>query len=206
MRRPDHEHTALPWRVHELACDFRLLDVWRFPLEIRETVPLEDFLALLQGLQRDLVAGPGLAGRLFRLRGWLGERFGWDRGDRLAIPGTADHSLRERLSEADRAADLGPLAVDPARGTPGFDPVYRFHDEALAEISNRTVHALMHIGREPIGDAHWAPQMSIYVKARGAFGRVYMALIDPFRHAIVYPAMMRAAARAWPTAEARRGC
>ncbi len=39
--------------------------------------------------------------------------------------------------------------------------------------------------------------MAVYVKPRGAFGRAYMAMIKPFRHWVVYPAMMRQLERAW---------
>ena len=39
--------------------------------------------------------------------------------------------------------------------------------------------------------------MAVYVKPRGRLGRAYMALIKPFRHAIVYPALMRQIDRAW---------
>jgi hypothetical protein len=40
-------------------------------------------------------------------------------------------------------------------------------------------------------------QMGVYVKPRGRFGTAYMALIGPFRHLIVYPALMRQIKRAW---------
>src|SRR5205823_11820512 len=31
MRLPNTEHTARPWRIHELTRDFRLEDVWALP-------------------------------------------------------------------------------------------------------------------------------------------------------------------------------
>lgn len=37
----------------------------------------------------------------------------------------------------------------------------------------------------------------IAVKARGLLGKGYMALIKPFRHWIVYPALMRQIERTW---------
>jgi hypothetical protein len=49
-----------------------------------------------------------------------------------------------------------------------------------------------------IPDSHWSPQLGVYVKMRGRLGRFYMSLISPFRHYIVYPAMMRAAQKGWP--------
>jgi len=39
--------------------------------------------------------------------------------------------------------------------------------------------------------------MAVYVKARGVLGELYMKLIGPFRHWIVYPALMRQIGRAW---------
>ena len=31
MRLPDSAHTSRPWRIHQLANDFRLEDVWALP-------------------------------------------------------------------------------------------------------------------------------------------------------------------------------
>jgi hypothetical protein len=56
----------------------------------------------------------------------------------------------------------------------------------------------MHLGRVPISATHWSPQLGVYVKPRGRLGRFYMSLIDPFRHYVVYPAMMRNAKERWP--------
>jgi hypothetical protein len=39
--------------------------------------------------------------------------------------------------------------------------------------------------------------MAVLVKPNGRFGRVYMAAIKPFRHLIVYPAMLRQIEREW---------
>jgi hypothetical protein len=39
--------------------------------------------------------------------------------------------------------------------------------------------------------------MGVYVRARGLLGEAYMKLISPFRHLIVYPALMRQIDRAW---------
>ena len=32
MRLPNNRHYEFPWRVHELATDFRLEDLWEFPI------------------------------------------------------------------------------------------------------------------------------------------------------------------------------
>ena len=39
--------------------------------------------------------------------------------------------------------------------------------------------------------------MAVLVKPNGLFGRAYMTAIRPFRHLIVYPAMMREGERVW---------
>jgi len=46
-------------------------------------------------------------------------------------------------------------------------------------------------------DGSFQGQMAVYVKPRGSLGKAYMALIKPFRHLIVYPALMRQIAQAW---------
>ena len=188
--------------MRSLAPDFALLDVWRFPVAIACDVPFERFLAFLDGAPRDFATSRGPAGWLFRLREGLGRVFGWDDSadgaEPLAIPGCRERSLRDRLDPSERDAEAPP---EPGGGgLPGFAPVYRRSDEALLEISNATVHALLHLGRVPEGRGEdvWAPEMAVYVKTRGALGRVYMAAIAPFRHGIVYPSMMRSVGKAWP--------
>ena len=42
-------------------------------------------------------------------------------------------------------------------------------------------------------------QMAVLVKPNGLLGTVYMAVIRPFRHLIVYPLMTRETERAWRT-------
>lgn len=77
------------------------------------------------------------------------------------------------------------------RGGTGFVPVYRERDEALSRISNRTVVAFLHYS---LVDRH--PRLAVYVHPRGVLGRAYMALIDPFRRRVVYPALLAAGAQA----------
>lgn len=84
-----------------------------------------------------------------------------------------------------------PLPAGVPLGGTGFVPVYRERDEALSRISNRTVVAFLHYS---LVDRH--PRLAVYVHPRGVFGRAYMALIDPFRRRVVYPALLAAGARA----------
>jgi hypothetical protein len=63
--------------------------------------------------------------------------------------------------------------------------VYRFDREALYEVSNDTVHALLHLGT--VGTDF---ELAVYIKSRGAFTGLYMAAIKPFRHLIIYPRLI----------------
>ena len=79
----------------------------------------------------------------------------------------------------------------------GFVELYRSDDEYAAEIENATVRGILHLAWIEQHDGRYRGRLSVYVKPRGALGRAYLALISPFRHVIVYPAMMRQIGRAW---------
>ena len=74
--------------------------------------------------------------------------------------------------------------------------LYTFENESLAEITNKTVQAfvLTALERTPAG---YALSIGIFVRPTSWFTPVYMAMIGPFRHWIVYPAMGRSIQRAW---------
>jgi len=200
MRLPKTAHTSRPWRVHDLAKDFQLEDVWELP-----TPGGPDDLARLVHQftsldQRDDEL-PVVLRALFALRWKLGKLLGWDHpgsgvGERV-------HSLRERLPadllEAPRGPDLRavPGRVELER-PPVFSSVYQTHDEWVAELSNNTVHALMHLGWVPddSGDGYHA-QMAVLVRPKGWLGKAYMAAIKPFRYALVYPLLLRSIGRRW---------
>jgi hypothetical protein len=40
--------------------------------------------------------------------------------------------------------------------------------------------------------------MTVLVKPNGAFGKLYMAGIKPFRHTIVYPQLIKSIGKNWP--------
>ena len=93
------------------------------------------------------------------------------------------------------------ICAPPPRG-PDFAPftsVYQLENEWAAEIANRTVHAVMHIGWVPEESAGYRGQMAVLVKPNGPLGAAYMAAIRPFRHLIVYPALMRLIEQKWLT-------
>ena len=76
-------------------------------------------------------------------------------------------------------------------GSVPFTPLYRTDDEFAAEVSNQTVHGVLHLAWVDQGDgryrARWASTSS---RAAGSATRT-CAAIKPFRYWIVYPALMR---------------
>jgi len=211
MRLPIEEHRKHAWLVSTLAPDFELLDVWRYPIELDNNITLDQFIDFMQSSQRDLVSSRGPAGALFQLRSALGKLFGWDDDPEQPsparpIPGCPETSLCDRLTSGDREGVSKGLTRDAPDGlSSSFKPVYRKDNESLLEISNQTVHAMMHLGRVPVSATKWSPQIGVYVKPRGRLGGFYMALIAPFRHYIVYPAMMRTAEKGWPRYARKHG-
>ncbi|MEM6995621.1 MAG: DUF2867 domain-containing protein [Myxococcota bacterium] len=189
MRIKNSEHAATAWRVQEIAPDFELHDAWQLPAAGGPN-DFETFLRVWRGLELGQTSGSGASGFLFRLRERLGRWFGWDdETNTLPIPGCTERSLCERLP-----ADLPAIAE---RGPGPFLPVFQTEDEFAAEISNGTVHAILQLGWRARPDGTYGGSLGVYVKTRGWFGRVYMAAIAPFRHLIVYPALLRRVDRAW---------
>lgn len=188
MRVPNTAHTSRPWRIHELVRDFRLEDTWELPIEGGP----EDFargLALIASM--DPSQGSSCAARtLWAMRWKVGELLGWDDPD--AGLGSRVGSLRERLP-----ADLREAKSAPEFQALPFRWLYVIGDECAAEVANRTVHGVMHLGWIPDGAGRSRVQMAVYVKPNGLLGNAYMAAIRPFRHLIVYPPMMRDLERAW---------
>ena len=127
---------------------------------------------------------------LFALRWKLGELFGWDDEDTgldSRVP-----TLRDRMPP-----DLRDAPPGPEFDALPFTSLYLLEDEFAAEIANKTMHGVMHIGRIPDGPSGFRAQMAVLVKPNGLFGSAYMAAIRPFRHLIVYPPMLRDAERRW---------
>ncbi|MCU1449724.1 MAG: hypothetical protein JWP02_1894, partial [Acidimicrobiales bacterium] len=95
-------------------------------------------------------------------------------------------------------ADLRDGPAGPDFDALPFTPLYLLDDEFAAEIANRTMHGVMHLGWVPdeTGGSYHA-QMAVLVKPNGLLGDAYMAAIRPFRHVLVYPPMIREIGRTW---------
>jgi hypothetical protein len=193
MRLPRTAHISRPWRIHELTPDFRVEDVWALPTP---GGPNDLPRLVSQVAESDFPeeGAPRPVRFLWDLRWKLGALLRLDReqdgvGSRVA-------TLRDRLPADLRDAPTGPELAP-------FRPVYQLDDEFAAELANRTVHAVMHLGwvRDKTGAADQAGgyrgQMAVLVKPNGPLGSAYMAAIKPFRYAVVYPALMRWIERGW---------
>ena len=193
MRLPNSVHTSRPWRIHELTRDFRLEDVWELP----GVGGPDDFPLLVQQIASgDPSQSSSVAVRtLFAIRWKIGELLGWDGPD--AGLGSRVPTLRDRLP-----ADLRDAPSGPDFDALPFTSLYLLEDEWAAEIANRTMHGVMHIGRVSDETGGFRAQMAVYVKPNGLLGSAYMAVIRPFRHLIVYPLMLRETGRNWQTASA----
>jgi hypothetical protein len=193
MRLPNAAHESRPWRIREIAPDFTVEDVWALPVH----GGADDFQTLLEIMSSgDPANAESLATRtLWRVRFRLGSWFGWDDPPgELPIPGTNETSLTGRLP-----GDLRNTVADLDFGSLPFAPLYRTDTEFAAELSNQTVHGVMHLAWVDQGDGRYQGQMAVYVKPRGRIGRGYMEFIKPFRHRVVYPALMRQIEREWNT-------
>jgi Protein of unknown function (DUF2867) len=198
MRIANEVQLSRPWRIHGVAADFTLEDVWTLPAICGGA---DDFGSVIEMAARSDPANAGSAPTriLWGVRDRIGERFDLGRistttrkNNGLPIPGTREFSVAERLSD-----DLKGSAHDVHFEHLPFVPLYRTQNEFAAEISNQTVHGVMHLAWVDRDDGTYQAQMAVYVKPRGRFGRAYMAFIKPFRYWIVYPALERELERAW---------
>ncbi|HEY7404338.1 MAG TPA: DUF2867 domain-containing protein [Candidatus Angelobacter sp.] len=183
------EFERLPLRVHDLLAGVPLHDVWAVNLpHSRSGITLDEFL-------RSASARPyratGPARALLQLRLFIGRLFGWDhpRAD------STGEAFATRLTSADSSKSLVPAGT---REGP-FQVVYRFKDEQLLELMNRTAHAAALSTLVETGDSYRF-YFAVYVRKVSRFTPVYLALIDPFRKLVVYPSLLRSVRRSWEQA------
>jgi hypothetical protein len=196
MRLRSSAHTFRPWRIHEIAYDFRLEDVWR----LATPGGPEDLSRLVAAVAAgDPSNNPSWAARtLFAIRWKLGEWLGWD--EDAGGVGARVPTLRDRLP-----ADLRALPPGPAFETLPFRSLYLTQHEYAAEIANATMHGVLHLGWVRDGsDGDYHAQLAVLVKPNGLVGNAYMAAIRPFRHLVVYPPMIRQIEQSWRSATLAR--
>ncbi|MET9436639.1 DUF2867 domain-containing protein [Streptomyces sp. NPDC006551] len=189
MKLPGTAHTSRPWRIHEVAPDFRLEDVWA----LRTPGGPDDLPRLVASMVGDeansFPEGAPLVVRFLWAARWkIGAVLGLDRPD--SGVGSRVRSLRDRLPRDLREAARGPDFKDVP-----LTSLYLLENEWATEMANRTVHTVMHIGWVPDESGGYRGQMAVLIKTNGRFGAAYMAAIKPFRHWFVYPAFLRSIQR-----------
>src|SRR5262245_39198038 len=125
------EFERLPLRVHDFLAGVPLHDVWAVELpRMRSGITLVEFLRTTGA--RPFTPSP-VVSALLKIRLFVGWMLGWDVEQGVPVRET----FAARLTPADVAKSLA------APGTPDgpFRVVYRFDNEQLLEVVNRTVHA-----------------------------------------------------------------
>lgn len=188
MRVAAGEFRALPLEAHALLVDVPLEDVSAVDLpgggpgrtlaDVRALLPVEGMMT----------ANP-VVRALFGLRWWLGRLFGWDRPE-LDRP---EASFVARVGAGLRARSLVPAGTREGF----FRLLYQLSDESLSETRNATVHAFLCAALRERPGGGYRLYWGVYVKPTSRLTCLYMAMIEPFRRFVVYPAMFRRLRGAW---------
>ena len=188
------EFNRLPLRVHDFLADVPPHDVWAVDLpRSRPGITLDEFLRAAGG--RPFTLSPVVRG-LLAIRFGLGRLLGWDREPAT----TARETFAARLTTTDRSKSLAPAGMPDGV----FRVVYRFENEQLLELRNRTAHAAALSALVERPDRYHF-YFGIYVRSVGRLTPVYMTLIDPFRRLIVYPSLLRTIRASWTRVFPSRG-
>jgi len=198
-----HEFERLPLRVHDFLAGVPLHDVWAIDLpRTRSGITLDEFLRTAgarsqvscdccendRGGKGSLLTRSPVVRTLLNIRFFAGRLLGWDREP----ASTAWETFRTRLTTTDRSRSL---ALAGAREG-FFRLVYRFENEQLLELINRTAHAAALSALVETPNAYRF-YFGVYVESVSRFTPVYMALVDPIRKLIVYPSLLRSVRGSW---------
>ena len=185
-RISSEEFERLPLRVHDFLAGVPLHDVWAIDLpRMRSGITLEEFLRATGA--RPFTPSP-IVRALLSIRFFVGRLFGWDREPNARVRET----FAARLTAADRSRSLAPAGTREGH----FRIIYRFENEQLLELSNRTAHAAALSALVERANAYRF-YFGVYVRNVGRLTPLYMALIDPFRKLIVYPSLLRSVRTIW---------
>jgi len=187
MRVPREQFRGLDLEVHAVLSDVPLRDVTAVDLPAGGAGRTISDVRALMARGKWMAANPGVR-FLFALRLLLGRLFRWD-------PDIRTHEdtsyLRRVSSDIKRRSVLAPGSQEGL-----FRLLYVLERESLAELRNATAHAFLSsvLIESPLG---YRLYIAVYVKPVSRFTPLYMALIEPFRRFIVYPALVRGIRRAW---------
>jgi hypothetical protein len=187
MRLAASEYRKLDLWAHTFLSDVPLHDAFVLDLPGGGKGRTMDDMRALFSPDAAMSANPVVAA-LFKLRFFVGRIFGWDT-DANQLDA---HSYVHRLDADERAWSL----IRPGTPDGPFRLLHLLPRESVSEVQNATVHAfLCQALRE--SDSGYRYYWGVYVKPVSRFTSLYMALIKPFRHWIVYPAMLRVIKKAW---------
>jgi len=180
------EFERLPLRVHVFLAGVPLHDVWAVDLpRWRAGVTLDEFLRATS--PRPFTLSP-VARMLLDIRLFVGRLLSWDRE-----PVTfARETFASRMTAAEHLTSLVPAGTRDGF----FRVVYRFENEQLLELINRTAHAAALSALVETANAYRF-YFAVYVRSVSYLTPVYMALIDPFRKLVVYPSLLRSIRVTW---------
>jgi hypothetical protein len=178
------EFERLPLRVHDFLLGVPLHDVWAVDLpRTRSGITLDEFLRTASAR---LCRPSPVVRALLNIRLFVGRLLGWDREP------TVRETFATRLTTADLSKSLVPAGTRDGL----FRVVYRFENEQLLEVINRTAHAAALSALAETAQAYRF-YFAVYVRRVSRFTPVYMALIDPFRKLVVYPSLLRTVRATW---------
>ena len=183
------EFRSLDLRVHAILPEVPLHDAWVVHLpgggEKRTLADVRD-IALRRAPADVSTIVAGLVG----LRVALGEVLNLDHEE----AGAGAPAYDQLLAVTGRP----PLPAPPAQSARStFRPVYAIENEALLELSNRTGRAYVSAALRPAEQGGYFLYWGIYVDETSWVTPLYMAVIDPFRRHLVYPAALSNIERAW---------
>jgi len=185
---PIKEFERLPLRVHGFLTGVPLHDVWAVDLpRMRSGITLDEFLRMTSA--RPFTPSPAVRA-LLNLRFFVGRLLGWDREP----PKISCETFAVRMTAADCRRSITPAGAREG----ALRIVYRFENEQLLELINRTAHAAALSALVETVDAYRF-YFAIYVANVSRFTPIYMALIDPFRKLLVYPSLLRSVRASWDT-------
>jgi hypothetical protein len=192
------EFERLPLRVHTFLAGVPLHDVWSVDLpRWRPGVTLDDFLRTPSNSRLDtcgcsksssLFTPSPVVRMLLGIRFFIGRLFGWDREPAA----TTWKTFATRLTDSDQSRSL--VVAGTRDGF--FRVIYRFENEQLVELINRTAHAAA-LSALVVTPTAYRFYFGVYVRSISRFTPFYMALIDPFRKLIVYPSLLRSVRARW---------
>ena len=190
MRVPREEFRSLGLEVHSILRDVPLHDVSAIDLPgggAGRTI--SDVRSLIAG-QNLRAVNPAVRG-LVALRARAGRLFGWDSEIHTIQKHQGESCIHRLTDDLKRRSALAPGSPDGR-----FQLLYVLEKESLAEFRNATAHAFFAFAlTETLGG--YRLYLGVYVRSVSWLTPLYMALIDPFRRFIVYPAVLRRIRSAW---------